>query len=78
VGSAERVGARALTGRGRPERIERRPVDTASGRARAEAEAAKESDTMVVGEAWELAIMFVLVLGNLALLVLLQRWFGLT
>ena len=33
---------------------------------------------MVVGEAWELAIMFVLVLGNLGLLVLLQRWFGLT
>ena len=32
---------------------------------------------MVVGEAWELAIMFVLVLGNLFLLVLLQRWFGL-
>ena len=42
------------------------------------AEPAKESETMVVGEAWELAIMFVLVLGNLALLVLLQRWFGLT
>jgi hypothetical protein len=38
----------------------------------------KEWVDMVVGEAWELAIMFVLVLGNLALLVLLQRWFGLT
>jgi hypothetical protein len=38
----------------------------------------KETNAMVVGEAWELAIMFVLVLGNLALLVLLQRWFGLT
>jgi hypothetical protein len=33
---------------------------------------------MVVGEAWELALMFVLVIGNLALLVLLQKWFGLT
>ena len=33
---------------------------------------------MVVGEAWELAIMFVVVLGNLLLLVLLQRWFGLS
>jgi hypothetical protein len=33
---------------------------------------------MVVGEAWELAIMFVLIIGNVALLVLLQKWFGLT
>ena len=33
---------------------------------------------MVVGEAWELGLMFVLVIGNLALLVLLQKWFGLT
>ncbi len=33
---------------------------------------------MVVGEAWELAIMFVLILGNIVLLVLLQKWFGLT
>ncbi len=33
---------------------------------------------MVVGEAWELAIMFVLVLGNLLLMLLLQRWWGLT
>ena len=33
---------------------------------------------MVVGDAWELTIVFVLVIGNLALLVLLQRWFGLT
>jgi hypothetical protein len=33
---------------------------------------------MVVGEAWELALMFVLVIGNLVLLVLLQRWFGLS
>ncbi len=33
---------------------------------------------MVVGEAWELAIMFVLVLGNLVLMLLLQRWWGLT
>jgi hypothetical protein len=33
---------------------------------------------MVVGEAWELAIMFLLVIGNLALLVFLQRWFGLS
>jgi hypothetical protein len=48
------------------------------GPRRAGREPAEESDQMVVGEAWELAIMFVLVLGNLALLVLLQRWFGLT
>ncbi len=47
-------------------------------RRRAGHAAAKESGVMVVGEAWELAIMFVLILGNLALLVLLQRWFGLT
>jgi hypothetical protein len=33
---------------------------------------------LVVGEAWELALMFVLVIGNLVLLVLLQRWFGLS
>jgi len=39
---------------------------------------AKESWLMVVGEAWELALMFVLIVGNLALLVLLQKWFGLT
>jgi hypothetical protein len=33
---------------------------------------------MVVGEAWELALMFMLVVGNLILLVVLQKWFGLT
>jgi hypothetical protein len=33
---------------------------------------------MVVGEAWELALMFVLVIGTLGLLVMLQKWFGLT
>ncbi len=33
---------------------------------------------MVVGEAWELALMFFLVVGNLILLVVLQKWFGLT
>ena len=33
---------------------------------------------MVVGEAWELAIMFALVMGVLALMYFLQRWFGLT
>jgi hypothetical protein len=38
----------------------------------------RSGEPMVVGEAWELAIMFVLVLGTLGLLVLLQRWFGLT